>query len=352
MNDGGYSLTCPLPRDVRDKITLAHGGGGKMMHALIEKTFLHAFQNPTLLQRHDSAVVNVGEHRVAMTTDAFVVQPLFFPGGDLGSLSVYGTVNDLAMAGAQPLYLSAAFILEEGLDTTVLERIVDSMRRAADEAGVAVVTGDTKVVQHSRGDGCFICTTGVGILRHSLNIGPQSVQSGDVLVINGDVGRHGIAVMAVREGLEFESDIRSDSASLVKPVLALLEQGIEVHCLRDLTRGGLAAALNELARDSGYDFDIEETQVPVRDEVRGACELLGLDPLHVANEGRFLAVVPASQAERTLEILRKYGAEADTEPKIIGKIRATKGGQVLLQTTLGLTRILDMPSGEQLPRIC
>jgi len=337
------SLACPVPNPLPPLITLAHGGGGSAMHDLIDRVFAAAFRNDILDQRHDAATLEVDGARLAFTTDSFVVQPLEFPGGDIGSLAVYGTVNDLAMAGARPLYLSAGFILEEGLPVERLETFVRSMQRAAEAAGVQIVTGDTKVIGR-RGDGLFINTAGIGVIDHDRRIGPGQVRSGDRILVNGDLGRHGIAVMAVREGLEFETVVESDCAPLAAPVLALLDAGVEVHCLRDLTRGGLASALNEIATASGVGAHIVESAVPVRDDVRGACELLGLDPLYVANEGRFVACVAPHDAARALQIL---GADA----AIIGEITGAPP-RVILQNRLGANRILDMLPGDQLPRIC
>ncbi len=329
---------------------LAHGGGGKLMHQLLGKMILPAFQNPLLEPQHDASVFEVGGRRLAFTTDSFVVHPLFFPGGDLGSLSIHGTVNDLAMAGARPLYLSAAFIIEEGLPMEMLWKIVQSMQQAAQAAGVQIVTGDTKVVDKGKGDGLFINTAGVGLIEHPLKITPQSVQPGDAILVNGDLGRHGMAVMAVREGLQFESAIRSDSAPLADVVLQLLSAGVEIHCLRDLTRGGLTSVLNEIAAAANLTLWVEETSIPVRDDVRAACEILGLDPFQVACEGRFAAFVPERDAARALEILRRHPSSAN--PAAIGQVTPTRTAQVLLKSAIGARRILDMGSGEQLPRIC
>jgi hydrogenase expression/formation protein HypE len=295
-------------------------------------------------------VFEVGGQRLAMTTDSYVVRPLFFPGGDVGSLAVHGTVNDLAMAGARPLYLSAGFIIEEGLPMETLWKIVSSMQQAAKNAGVQIITGDTKVVDKGKGDGLFVNTAGIGVLEHSLKIAPQSVRPRDVILVNGDVGRHGMAIMAVREGLEFESEIQSDSAAMAQPVLGLIRAGIQVHCLRDLTRGGLTSALNEIAEGATLTLQIEEKLVPVREDVRAACEILGLDPFHVACEGRFAAFVPESEAERTLTLLRAQpGCEGTCR---IGQVTEQTVAKVLLKSRIGPQRILDMASGEQLPRIC
>ncbi|HWQ92573.1 MAG TPA: hydrogenase expression/formation protein HypE [Clostridia bacterium] len=329
---------------------MAHGGGGRLMQQLITGLFLPAFSNPLLAQQHDASVFANPGGRLAMTTDSYVVRPLFFPGGNLGSLAIHGTVNDLAMAGARPLYLSAGFIIEEGLPMETLWQIVSSMRRAADAAGVQIITGDTKVVDKGKGDGLFINTTGIGVLEHPLVIGPQSVRPGDAILVNGDVGRHGMAIMAVREGLAFESAIESDSAPVAAPVLALLQAGIEVHCLRDLTRGGLTSVLNEIAESAQRAIAVEEKLIPVREDVRAACEILGLDPFQVACEGRFAAFVPEAQAERALAILRAHPADAGACR--IGTVTDQPRARVLLKSVIGAQRILDMSSGEQLPRIC
>jgi hydrogenase expression/formation protein HypE len=320
------------------------------MHQLISKLFLPVFRNPLLEPQHDASVFDIAGQRLAFTTDSYVVRPLFFPGGDLGSLAVHGTVNDLAMAGARPLYLSAGFIIEEGLPMETLWKIASSMQQAAQNAGVQIITGDTKVVDKGKGDGLFINTAGIGILEHSLKIAPQSVQPGDAILVNGDVGRHGMAIMAVREGLSFESAIESDSAPLAKAVLQLLRAGVEIHCLRDLTRGGLTSVLNEIAEAANLAIHVEEKLIPVREDVRAACEILGLDPLQVACEGRFAAFVPEREAERALEIMRAQPAGA--RACRIGRVTDQHSARVLLKSAIGAQRILDMSSGEQLPRIC
>lgn len=288
------------------------------MHQLIEKMFVSAFSNSLLESGHDGAVFDIGNARMAFTTDSYVVRPLFFPGGNIATLAVNGTVNDLAMCGARPLYLSAGFILEEGLPMETLWRVVRSLRQAADAAGVQVVTGDTKVVDRGKGDGIFINTAGVGRVEHRFSIGPSSVRTGDALLLNGDIGRHGIAIMAVREGLSFETTIESDCAPLADLVQKLLEAGIEIHCLRDLTRGGLASALVEIAEASGLHFHIDEAAIPVREDVQGACELLGFDPLYVANEGRFVAFIASSDAERALALMRAH--TLGTEDRLFGRV--------------------------------
>jgi hydrogenase expression/formation protein HypE len=345
-----FNSACPLPISQYPHVLMAHGGGGTLMHRLLEDVFGQAFSNPILDTRHDSAQFTVPPGRLAMTTDSYVVRPIFFPGGDIGSMAVHGTVNDLAMSGARPLYLSCGFIIEEGLPMETLWRVVCFMRDAAKKCGVQIVTGDTKVVDKGKGDGLFINTTGLGVIEHEQKISPQSVLPGDAVLVSGDLGRHGMAIMAVREGLQFESAIESDSAPVVEPVLALVKAGIEIHCLRDLTRGGLASALNEIAEAAGVKIAVEQKLIPVREDVHAACEMLGLDPLHVANEGRFVAFVAAKDAARALQILR--GAEVSAEAALIGKVVEKSAPLVTLKSELGVSRILDMPSGEQLPRIC
>jgi hydrogenase expression/formation protein HypE len=343
-------LVCPVPRLAGDRVLLAHGGGGKLTNQLIEKVFLPAFANPALDARHDGAVVMAPGQRLAMTTDSYVVRPLIFPGGTIGELAVYGTVNDLAMCGARPLYLTAGFILEEGLALETLRTVVDSMRVAVRRAGVTLVAGDTKVVDKGKGDEMFITTAGVGVVETALDIRPASVQPGDAIIVSGELGAHGVAILSVREGLEFDAPIVSDTAPLWEPVRALLEAGIEVHCLRDLTRGGLASALNEIAATRGLGMRIEEAGVPVDEVVKGACEILGLDPFYVANEGRFAAFLPEPQAARAVEILKTLPVSARAAR--IGEVTAERGGLVTLRSRIGGSRVLDMLSGEQLPRIC
>jgi hydrogenase expression/formation protein HypE len=345
-----FTLACPIPISDYPNVLLAHGGGGKLTNQLIAKMFVPTFHNAALEAQHDGAVFNLNGARLAFSTDSYVVHPLFFPGGDIGSMAVHGTVNDLAMCGARPLYLSAGYIIEEGLPMDTLWRIVQSMQQAAQVSGVQVITGDTKVVDRGKGDGVFINTAGIGIIEGERTIAPQQVREGDVLIVSGDIGRHGIAIMAVREGLEFETTIESDSAPVADMVLQLLDAGIDVHCLRDLTRGGMASALNEIAESARVGVAIEEMRVPVRDDVHAACEILGFDPLYVACEGRFVAFVAPADAERALAILRAHplGAQA----AIIGTVTADHAGTVLMKSRIGASRIVDMISGEQLPRIC
>jgi hydrogenase expression/formation protein HypE len=345
-----FELTCPMPLPAEDQVLLAHGGGGKLTNQLIEKIFLPAFSNAALAARHDGAVVDVGGARMAFTTDSYVVRPLIFPGGNIGDLAVYGTVNDLAMCGARPLYLSAGFILEEGLSMDTLRTVVASMSKAAERSRVTLVAGDTKVVDKGKGDGMFITTAGIGVVESATQIGPASVEPGDAIVVSGDLGSHGVAILSVREGLEFEAPVVSDAAPLWEPVKALLGAGIEVHCLRDLTRGGLASALNEIASARGVGMRIEEAAVPVGEVVKGACEILGLDPLYVANEGRFVVFMPEAQAGRVAEILRGFPVSAKAAR--IGEVSAEPRGLVTLRSRIGGSRVLDMLTGEQLPRIC
>ncbi len=348
--------SCPIPLSDHPTVQMAHGGGGRLMRQLIEGMFLPAFgaaagESPQeQAPPHDSAVLKLNGARLAFTTDTFVVNPLFFPGGDIGTLAVYGTVNDLAMAGAKPAWLSAGFILEEGLPMETLRRVVQSMRQAAERVGVRIVTGDTKVVDRGKGDGIFINTAGVGVVPKGVEISPARVVPGDAIILSGDLGRHGIAIMSVREGLRFEGALESDCAPLSGPVEALVKNGSDVHCLRDLTRGGLAAALNEIANHARVGIELDEASIPVAQPVAGACELLGLDPLYVANEGRFVAIVPAEAADRTLQIMRSQPVAA--ESAIVGTVTDRHAGTVELRGALGGSRIVDLLSGEQMPRIC
>ena len=342
-----FALECPIPLHDHPTVQLGHGGGGRMTRELIERIFVPAFSNELLAPLHDGALLPPRPGRTAFTTDSYVVRPTFFPGGDVGTLAINGTVNDLAMCGARPLYLSAAMILEEGFPIEDLWRVTRSMRDAARAANVLVVTGDTKVVDRGHGDGIFVTTAGVGVVETPLTIAPASVRAGDAIVLNGDVGRHGIAIMAAREGLAFETPVESDCAPLSGPVQSLLDDGLEVHCLRDLTRGGLTSAVVEIAESIGGEFDVDEVAVPVGDSVRGACEILGLDPFSVANEGRFIAFVPPEAAERAR-------ARLGDGARVIGRVDriGAREGLVRVRTSLGTARILDVPSGEQLPRIC
>jgi hydrogenase expression/formation protein HypE len=344
------NLSCPLPRPAKDRILLAHGGGGRLTNQLIEDVFLPAFSDAALNSRHDGALLSIAGARLAMTTDTYVVQPLIFPGGTIGDLAVNGTVNDLAMCGARPVALSAGFVLEEGLAMETLQTVVYSMRDAALLASVPIVTGDTKVVDKGKGDGIFINTTGIGIVVSPNAIGPELVRPGDAVLVSGDLGAHGIAILSVREGLEFEGPMSSDTACLWPAVHALFEAGIDVHCLRDLTRGGLSSALNEIATVAGLRITIEEALIPISDVVRGACELLGLDPLYVANEGRFAVFVAEEDADRALVVMQSQAVSAGALR--IGTVYERASGIVTVRSRIGGNRVLDMLSGEQLPRIC
>lgn len=352
-------MSCPLPINEYDAVTMAHGGGGKLMNSLIEKMFIHYLSNNFIDEKHDGAVFNVEGHKLAFTTDSYVVNPIFFPGGDIGELAVYGTVNDLAMCGAKPLYLSLGLILEEGFLIKDLEKIIISIKNACEKTGVKIITGDTKVVDKGKGDGIFINTSGIGIVKDDINISPARVEEGDAILLNGDIGRHGIAIMTTRENLDFESNIKSDATPLNHIVQKLIESNIEIHCLRDLTRGGLGSALNEIASKANVEIEVEEKSIYVLEEVKGVCEILGFDPIYVANEGRFIAIVKKEDAAKALKILQseEYGKYAS----IIGEVKKkslkmenvrTVNGIVLLKSLLGANRILDMLSGEQLPRIC
>jgi hydrogenase expression/formation protein HypE len=348
------AFSCPIPIFDHKRIVLGHGSGGKLTADLIEKIFLPAFRNATLDKLDDQAVVTIAGARLAFTTDSFVVTPIFFPGGDIGRLAVHGTVNDLAMSGARPLYLSAAFILEEGLAVDDLRRVVESMRAAAAEAGVQLVTGDTKVVNRGKGDQIFITTTGIGVIEEDINISADRARPGDKIILSGYIGDHGMTIMSQREGLEFESAIESDSAPLNGLVAAMLATAPAannfIHTLRDPTRGGVATTLNEIAKRANVGMILEERAIPVRESVKGACEVLGLDPLYVANEGKLLAVVGPEMADAVLERMQQHHLGHDAA--IIGEIVQTHPGMVLMKTEIGGTRVLDVMFGEQLPRIC
>ncbi|HZD40501.1 MAG TPA: hydrogenase expression/formation protein HypE [Terriglobales bacterium] len=342
--------TCPVPIRDQKQIVLGHGSGGKLTAELVKHLFLPAFNNEYLNRLDDQAVLELGGTKLAFTTDSFIVTPIFFPGGDIGRLAVNGTVNDLAMSGARPLYLSAAFILEEGFALDQLVRVVDSMRTAALEAGVQLVTGDTKVVDRGKGDKVFITTTGIGIVRPSVSISADGARPGDKVIISGSIGDHGMAIMSQRENLEFEGLIKSDTAPLHNLVADMLDASEEIHCLRDPTRGGLATTLNEIAASSKVGIHIEEKQLPVHDTVKGACEILGLDPLYVANEGKLCAVVAPQVVDAVLRRMRAH--PLGYEARIIGDIVNDHTGMVLMKTGIGGTRVVDTLFGEQLPRIC
>ena len=357
-------IICPTPLPVKDTVVLGHGSGGKLSAELVRSIFLPAFQNPALAKLNDQAVLNVNGTRLAFTTDSFVVKPLFFPGGNIGSLAVHGTINDLAMCGARPLFLSVAFILEEGFSLNELRRVVDSLSQAAADADVQVVTGDTKVVEKGSGDQLFINTTGIGLVPEGLELSADQARPGDKILLSGYIGDHGIAILAQREGLEFESPIQSDSAALHGLVAQMIEAsaGISraagearhprgaIRCMRDPTRGGLSSALNEIAEQSKVGIQIEEPAIPIREEVRGACEMLGLDPLYVANEGKLIAIVEAGAAEPILQAMRRH--PLGRESRLIGTVTERSPGTVIMRTALGTSRIVDMLAGDQLPRIC
>lgn len=342
---------CPIPISDYPTVQLAHGGGGKLSQILIEGMFAETFDSPELDIMHDGAILGIGNTRIAFSTDSFVISPYFFPGGDIGSLAVHGTVNDIAMCGARPLAISVGMILEEGLPMEDLWRIVQSIQRAASEVGVRVVTGDTKVVDKGKGDGIYINTTGVGLIPDGVDISPTTAQIGDKVLVSGEIAVHGIAIMSIREGLEFETQLESDSASLYSLVAAVMEAGgDEVRVLRDPTRGGVASALNEIASQSEVGFLLDEQRVPLSEEVRGACEILGFDPLYVANEGKCIAIVGPDKAEAALAAMRAHPLGQDAA--IIGEVVADHPGRVYLRSQIGGMRIVDMLSGEQLPRIC
>jgi len=343
-------LSCPVPLPARDTVLLGHGSGGKLTADLIRDLFLQAFANPILGRLDDQAIVSVNGLRLAFTTDSFVVKPLFFPGGDIGRLAVHGTVNDLAMGGARPLFLSAAFIIEEGLPMETLRRVVASLRSAAREAGVEVVTGDTKVVEKGSGDELFINTSGIGVVPDQVSLSANQARPGDRVLLSGSIGEHGIAILAQREGLEFESPVESDSAALHTLVQAMLETKLPIRCMRDPTRGGLSSALNEIAAQSHTGITLDERAISIREEVQGACELLGLDPLYVANEGKLVAIAAPGGAEGLVAAMRAH--PLGRQAQIIGTVTEANPGLVTMKTVLGTTRIVDVLAGDQLPRIC
>jgi hydrogenase expression/formation protein HypE len=343
-------LSCPAPLPAGGTVVLGHGSGGRLSAELMRSVFLPAFDSPVLSRLDDQAIVTVNGTRLALTTDTFVVKPLFFPGGDIGSLAVHGTVNDLAVGGARPLFLSAAFIIEEGLSIEVLRRVAHSLQSAAQNAGVEVVTGDTKVVEKGNGDQLFINTTGVGLVPGDLDLSANRARPGDKILLSGSIGEHGIAILAQREGLEFECPVESDSAALHHLVAAMLEASREIRCMRDPTRGGVSSALNEIAQRSRVAMRLEESAIPVREEVRGACEMLGLDPLYVANEGKLIAIVAPDAADAVLDAMRRH--PLGRKAQIIGTVRESSAPIVTIRTALGTSRIVDMLAGDQLPRIC
>ena len=351
--------SCPVPKSRYEQILLGHGSGGQLTADLIGRVFVPGFGGDVLAALEDQATLSLGDHwrhngtpapRVALTTDSFVVRPLFFPGGDIGTLAVHGTVNDLAVGGARPLYLSAAFILEEGLPLADLERIVGSMREACRAAGVALVTGDTKVVDRGKGDGVFVTTSGIGLVPEGRALSIHAARPGDRIIVSGTIGDHGIAIMSVREGLEFETVLESDTAPLNGLTEVILGACPGTRCMRDPTRGGVASALNELAAASRVGVELDEAAIPLRSEVRGACEMLGLDPLYVANEGKLIAVVPPEDADRVVAAMRADPLGRDAA--VIGRVVADHPGMVLLRSRVGGERVVTLLSGEQLPRIC
>jgi hydrogenase expression/formation protein HypE len=353
-SDGGdlsaLTGTCPLPITDYKEIVLGHGAGGKLSHQLIQKIVLPQFRNALLEPLHDGAIFSLNGARFAFSTDSFVVSPIFFPGGDIGKLAIHGTVNDIAMCGARPLYLSAGFILEEGTPMEDFWRVVLSMREAAAEAGVTLITGDTKVVDRGKADKIFINTSGIGLVPEGVNIHPNRARPGDKIIVSGEIAVHGMAIMSVREGLEFETEIASDTAALNSLVDAILATTLDVHVFRDPTRGGITSALTEIAQTAVFGIMLDEARIPISEEVKGACEILGLDPLYVANEGKLLAIVPADAAGAVLATMRAHplGAKA----AIIGEVTDDHPGLVIMKTHIGGTRVVDLLSGEQLPRIC
>lgn len=349
--------TCPVPKMKYDRILLGHGSGGGLSADLIRTVFLPGFANKTLAALEDQAIVEVNGSnnghkaaRLAFTTDSFVVKPIFFPGGDIGKLAVHGTVNDLAVGGAKPLFLSAAFILEEGMPLEDLKRVVASMRQACDEAGVQLVTGDTKVVDRGKGDQIFITTSGIGVVPEGVSLSIRAARPGDVIIVSGTIGDHGIAIMSVREGIEFETVLESDTAPLNDLVRVMLEASDGIRCMRDPTRGGLSSSMNELAESSGVGVALDEASLPLRVEVKGACEMLGLDPLYVANEGKLVAVVAPESAERVLAAMRAHTLGRNAV--VIGKVVDDHRGMVVMKSLVGGQRVVTMLAGEQLPRIC
>ena len=344
------ALSCPLPSFDTETVLLGHGSGGSLSAALFRSIFQPAFTNPILDRMDDQAALEIGGARLAFTTDSFVVKPLFFRGGDIGSLAVNGTINDLAVGGATPLFLSAGFILEEGFPIDDLRKVVASMCEAARRAGVQIVTGDTKVVEKGGCDGMFLNTAGIGLLRGDLTLSADQARPGDAVLLSGPIGDHGIAVLAEREGLSFETDIQSDTAPLNSLVDALFAAEGAIRCMRDPTRGGVAASTNEIAQTSRVGIQLFEEAIPVRAEVRGACELLGLDPLYIANEGKLLAIVSAEDAERLLSRMQSH--PQGQAAAIVGRVTAENAGMVTIRTTLGATRIVDLPANDPLPRIC
>ncbi|MBI4908498.1 MAG: hydrogenase expression/formation protein HypE [Acidobacteria bacterium] len=342
--------SCPISLPAKDRILLGHGSGGRLSAELMREVFLPHLGNPILNKLEDQATLELNGRRLAFSTDTFVVKPLFFRGGNIGSLSVHGTINDLAMGGAEPVFLSAAFLLEEGLEVATLGKIVKSMAEAARAAGVDIVTGDTKVVERGSGDQLFINTTGIGLVREGVHLSAANARPGDIILLSGYIGDHGIAILSEREGIQFDTLLQSDSAPLHTLVRNMLSTSPDIRCLRDPTRGGLSSTLNEIAASARVGMTIDETAIPIREEVRGACEVLGLDPLYVANEGKLVAIVPPESARAVLEAMRHHPQGAHSA--IIGTVTGNNPGMVTMRTAFGTTRIVDMLSGDQLPRIC
>jgi hydrogenase expression/formation protein HypE len=344
------NFSCPLPFDDYDKILLAHGGGGKLTNDLLEKLIVPQLSNPYLNQNHDGAIFRIGDQRFAFTTDSYVINPIFFPGGDIGELAVNGTVNDLAMCGAKPLFLSLALIIEEGLPLNDLNRIISSIKRSADRAGVLIVTGDTKVVDRGKGDKIFITTSGIGIVEENRNIAPINCLPGDKIILSGKIAEHGLAILAARDGLQFATTIVSDTQPLAELVETMFSVSKNIHMLRDPTRGGIASALNEIVKAANMGIVINENGIPVSEEVSAFCEILGFDPLYVANEGKLLAFVSAADAEIVLNAMRRHPSGKDSA--VIGEVIAGHPKKVIMKTLMRTSRIIDMMTGEQLPRIC
>ncbi|MBI5325267.1 MAG: hydrogenase expression/formation protein HypE [Ignavibacteriae bacterium] len=349
-NKNNAGQNCPLPISNYKQIVMAHGGGGTLTQQLIIDLFVKVFDNSVLDLQHDGAVIEIDGIKLAFTTDSYVINPIFFPGGDIGSLSVNGTLNDLAMCGAKPLFISSAFIIEEGFPIEELWKITLSMKKAADNARVKIVTGDTKVVEKGKGDKIFINTSGIGIIEKEVNISPLNCKPGDVIIINGCIAEHGISIISKREGFEFESKIVSDCCPLNGLVQEILMVSKNVHTMRDATRGGVASVLNEIAMSSNMGIEIEEDKIPVKDNVKSACEILGFDPLYVANEGKVLVFVAPEDSDKVLQAMINHPYGKDSS--IIGKVVEDNPGMVIMKTLVGTTRVVDMLSGEQLPRIC
>jgi len=344
------ALNCPIPKSEYDKILLAHGGGGSLTHQLISKIFLPQFDNELLNAQHDSAVFTIGKNKFAFTTDSYVVQPIFFPGGDIGELAVNGTINDLSVAGAKPLFISVSFIIEEGFPIDDLWKIVLTMKKAAEKSEVKIVTGDTKVVERGKGDKIFINTSGIGTVEEGIQISPKNCKAGDVIILSGSIADHGIAIMSAREGLSFETEIKSDTAPLNGLIQSVLSVSKNVHVMRDPTRGGVATTLKEIAFTANVGIVIDEKEIPIKEEVKGACEILGLDPLYIANEGKVVLFVAKEDAEKILTIMKKH--PLGFESHIIGNVTSENPGMVIMKTLIGSKRIIEMITGEQLPRIC